>query len=116
MASDRSSILGKIKGLIARAESDFAEEARTSAHLAFQLMKKHDITFAELAGDTTPATGFSPDEIEHIVAEMMAQEMAERGRKGGLARAKNLSQKRRSEIARKGGLARQGWKRTGIKT
>lgn len=32
-------------------------------------------------------------------------------RKGGIARAKKLSKKRRQEIARKAGKARKGWRK-----
>lgn len=101
------SIMARLCALIARTESPFEEEARTSALLAVQLMRKCNML---------------PERLVALLAKASAKPRkrgarttdAQRGARGGHARAKVLSAEERSGIARKAALAR--WRVSGGKS
>ncbi len=111
MTEARRRIIDRIKALMARGDSSFEEEARTSLHMAHKLMKQHGVTFADLAGATSPGTGYSPEEAIEMATELIAEERRTLASMGGQARAAKLTPKRRTEIARKAALKRWGWQR-----
>jgi len=98
-------ILARLASLFARTESPFQEEARTSALLAVQLMRRH---------------GLLPEELVKRLAELANKprrkavshkDFSRRGgAKGGKARAAKLSPARRSEIARD--AANKRWRKS----
>lgn len=107
MSDDRARLIDRIKKLMALGESSsFEEEARTSLHKAFKLMKEHNITLADVAG---LERDFTDEEIQEVATAAIYVRMREIGRNGGLkggpARARKLSAKRRSAIAKKAGQA-----------
>jgi len=110
---ERHKVLDRIKKLMALGQSSFDEEARTSLHLAFKLMKQHGISLADVAGASAPqdngTVNLTYDDINDLNAEAITDYMAyigsKGGKKGGVTRARKLTAKRRREIARKAGQA-----------
>jgi hypothetical protein len=102
-----SNLIAKVQALIARAiRSPFAEEARTSAMVAIQLIHEHD-----LLGDLVVIR-----EVERVVApitdseidEIIREHQRERARKGGVARARKLTSDELSDAATH--AARSRWR------
>ena len=86
-------ILSQIQALIARASHNTTpeEEARTCAVEAVRRMVRHSVT---------------PNELMACLAESAREHMRALGRRGGEARARNLSAAELSAIGRKGGRPR----------
>jgi hypothetical protein len=94
-------VLTRLASLFARTESPFVEEARTSALLAVQIMRKHGLLPDELV---ERLSAMANKKRRRVVSQ---RDFAKRGgRKGGKARARALSPERRSEIARQAAMAR----------
>lgn len=96
-------VFGRLAALLARTESPFEEEARTSALLAVQLMKRHGILPANLAAMVKRLEAAAAKTGARITAQHFA---SRGGRKGGPARAAALTPERRRDIAQKAALAR----------
>ncbi len=109
MTPERLKILDRIKKLMALGDSSFEEEARNSLHLAHKEMKKHGVTLIELAGLEQKPREPTVAEVTEIAKTVLSEHMAYIGQmgglKGGAARAKKLSAKRKREIAIKAGKA-----------
>jgi hypothetical protein len=109
MTPERQKIVDRIKKLLALGDSSFDEEARNSLHLAHKDMKKHGVSFTELAGLEQKPREPTDDELTAHAAVLLSEHMADIGREGGLkggrARALKLSAKRRKDIARAAGKA-----------
>lgn len=109
MTDERLRILDKIKKLMALGNSPFEEEARTSLHKAFKLMKEHSVSLPELANLDQPKQGLTDEQLVDFGTDFVREYMREIGRngglKGGLARKRKLTPKQRSDIARKAGQA-----------
>lgn len=103
-----TAILQRLAALIARTESSFEDEARTSALLAIRLMKRVGILPQDLM---TLVKAFATRQRKRYRAKPNYAYFAERGQKGGRARAAALTPERRSEIARKAADARWTGKR-----
>lgn len=98
-------VLARLAALFARTESTFLEEARTSALLAVQLMRRHGMLPQELA-DKLVAMATKPRR-----KAMSQRDFARRGgRAGGRARANAMSAEQRSDAARKAAHAR--WRKS----
>lgn len=127
---ERQRIIGQIKSMLARADSPYEEEARTSLFLAHKKMKEHGITYGDL--DLPPSTPTLTDDVREVLqVEAIIGFMRHIGSRGGKARARSLtnvelsaiayagvdarmqkvSAKRRSEIARRAAEARWSRKR-----
>lgn len=124
---DRTRLIEQIKAMLARADSPFEEEARTSLFLAHKKMKEHGITYGDLGLPSSTPT-LTEDQRYMLEGEAIIAYMQAIGSMGGTARAKSLtdaeltriayqgvdarmrkvSAKRRSEIARRAAEARWG--------
>lgn len=118
MTEARQKIIDRIKALIARGKSTFEEEARTSLYTAHQLMEKHKVTWADLAGIVTvrePTEAEIEQKVEEEAVGRLRDHMRAIGHVGGInsgkARMLKISPTRRKAIAKKAAMARWGWKK-----
>lgn len=98
-------VLARLAALFARTESPYPEEARTSALLAVQLMRRHGLLPQELV--VRLAAMANKPRRKYVSPRDMG---VRGGKKGGHARAAALTPERRSEIARAAAVARWGKK------
>jgi hypothetical protein len=93
-------IAARLAALLARTESSFEDEARTSALLAIQLMKKHGLVPQDLL------KLISAKKAPRKKPQSAAGFASRGGKRGGPARAAKLTPERRAEIARNAAQAR----------
>jgi hypothetical protein len=93
--SKRSRSRGAVRGHLARRDRVLAE---AMAHLGLAQMSS--------SKDGHLRIPFRPDVPRKVRKKAFALASAILGQRGGMARAKKLSHKRRQEIARQGGIAR----------
>lgn len=93
-------VAARLAALLARTESSYEDEARTSALLAIQLMKKHGLVPQDLLKLA------SAKRVKRKKPMSPSTFASRGGKKGGHARAAKLTPERRREIAREAALAR----------
>lgn len=114
------SVISRIEALMARARSPEIEEARTCAYLAIEQMTKHGLTLQALQAEREKLDRLERDLLEaiqiakgaQVARDMTLKEMSQElgrlgGLKGGPARARKLSAKRRLEISKQANLVKE---------
>lgn len=105
--SDRARLIIQIKALLARGNSPFEEEARTSLYVAHKKMRENGISYGDLeSGTASPTPTLTSDQIEALRVAAVREHMQAIGSMGGQVRASRLTAAELSKIGKKGVKAR----------
>lgn len=102
---DKAKVISQIRALLARADSPFEEEARTSLYIAHKKMREHGLGYEDL-GMPGSTTVLSEDQVLDLQAAGIREYLQCIGSAGGRARAENMSPEALSAIGHAGVAAR----------